>query len=182
MNRWIDLWSESELLPGIHFQCLPFGGGAGAHLSFEDPDDLEEIIAAVKINRHSMLLIDRDRASASAPLKLHTERLKCEAEAHGYAWVTLGKEVENYIPAECIRSYLGLDPSESVPGRYRDVLAFLKQRKGVKTLRKVTLARAIAPLLTRELIEAQGDMPTHLDTMCGFIRRWNGLPEAAPKA
>jgi putative ATP-dependent endonuclease of OLD family len=63
VNRWLELWSYGELIPGVHFQCLPYGGSVGSHFSFDDPDFIEDMIAALTINKNSIFIADRDRSN-----------------------------------------------------------------------------------------------------------------------
>ncbi len=129
-NRWIELWND-ELVEGIHYQCLPMGGAVAAHFSFEWSDDIvADMIQALRINKNVILLADSDRRKAEDEPKKYTRRMADEVEkVGGYAWITEGKEVENYIPIEAIRGYLEDDDAQGT-GQYKDVLQYLATKKG----------------------------------------------------
>ena len=181
-NRWVELWADGELVEGIHYQCLPFGGSLNAHLSFDAPERVDELVAALKINSHAILLIDRDKRSEDADLKPHTKRLVDEVnEQGGYAWVTAGKEVENYIPVTILQKLLSNENLRG-PGQYKDALDFIAKKKGSETKPgKVSLARDIAPLLDKTAIAATLDLPEKLDEVSRRIRDWNRVEEGPGK-
>ncbi len=175
-NRWIELMTDNELSEGVHYQCLTFGGSVNAHLSFEAPEAIDDMIAAINVNRHAILLIDSDKRNGRARLKVHTRRLVGEIERiGGIAWVTFGREVENYIPDTALQSMFQ-DMTLVGPDQYSDVLDYVKRKDKRKSKRrKVDLAHDIAPLLTREAICARLDLGRRLETICRHVREWNGI-------
>jgi putative ATP-dependent endonuclease of the OLD family len=181
LNKWIEIWSNDQLVEGIHYQCLAYGGSQNAHFSFEEPDTLEsegatnDLIGALKINRHAIVIADSDRSEEEDELKVHTRRLAEEANANGgYAWVTDGKEVENYIPVDALQSHCEND-SLTGPDKYADVLAYVGQEKNTARPKKVALARKVIELLDREMISETLDLAQQLDVVCQRIREWNRL-------
>ncbi|MEX2093612.1 MAG: ATP-binding protein [Pirellulales bacterium] len=104
VNAWIELWSDGRLQPGVHFQCLPYGGSCEKHMSFE-PDVLDDLIEALHINRHAIFMADSDRTTVTDPLKSDVDRLLEEViKVDGIGFITEGREVENYIPLEAWRT------------------------------------------------------------------------------
>jgi putative ATP-dependent endonuclease of the OLD family len=70
---------------------------AGMTFESEVPDN--DLVAAMQVNRHAIIMMDSDRRSPDAALKPRVQRVCEEAEKSGaVAWVTSGREVENYIP------------------------------------------------------------------------------------
>jgi hypothetical protein len=178
-NRWIELWTDGTLVDGIHYQCLPVGGSCNAHFSFDSEEIVARLIPALKINRHAILLADSDRTADTASLKVHAKRLADEVAKTGYAWLTMGKEVENYIPATLFQTLCN-NPNVKGPALYTNVIEFIAKSKGNRTKpSKVQLAHDVAPLLSRESISGCHDMAIHLDKISELIRKWNRLP--APK-
>jgi hypothetical protein len=175
-NKWIDLYSNGQLCEGVHYQCLPFGGSSNAHLSFNNAELVEDMICALKINRNALLLIDSDKAADDTPSKIHTARLLKEVgEIGGYAWVTEGKEVENYIPVATFRTMFNND-SLTGPSAVSNVLDYHAKHSGNKTrVEKVELARRIIPLLTRESLAETLDLDLRMTAVCNRIRQWNRL-------
>lgn len=175
LKKWIDLWSNGELLEGIHYQCILVGGSSNSHMSFDSPDIVDEMICGLRVNRHAILLADSDRRKNTAQLKKHTERLVSEVRAAGgYAWMTDGREVENYIPVAVMRAILQ-DQRVKGPGKYANVISYIatKEKKTPRT--KVSLARSVTDLLAKEMISSTLDLATRLTDVCDLIRSWNRL-------
>jgi len=96
LNHWIAA-TDDRLREGIHYTIMFYGGALIRHLTASD-DALEEFIKLRDLNRNMAVIIDSDRETASSPLKPHAERLLKEMNAGGgLAWVTAGREMENYV-------------------------------------------------------------------------------------
>lgn len=96
LNHWIAK-TDDRLREGIHYTIMFYGGALIRHLTASD-DALEEFIKLRDLNRNMAVIIDSDRETASSPLKPHAERLLKEMNAGGgLAWVTAGREIENYV-------------------------------------------------------------------------------------
>ncbi len=175
-EKWIELWSDGKLVKGIHYQCLPYGGSLGADLSMANPDIVDTLNPALKINRHAIFLADSDRRADGDDLKPHTKRLAEEVQAvSGYAWITDGKEVENYIPAATFQKIYN-NPALETPGKYDNVLEFVETQDGKRSRHpKPDLAHRVADVLTIEAIADTLDMPLHLDEVCALLKKWNRL-------
>ena len=175
-NHWIELWSGGELVEGVHYQCLPFGGSSNAHLSFESPEWIGEMIAALRINRHAIVLMDSDRRTDDDEVKTHTQRLSDEVDkVGGYSWITAGKEVENYIPTPAFRQMFA-NESLRGPKEFADVLEYVMKHDGnTSRPRKVALAKRVIPHITREAITECHDMSERLTKVCQLIKDWNRL-------
>lgn len=175
VNRWIHLWSLGNLIEGIHYQCLPFGGSVGSHFSFDEPADVEDLIACLHVNRHAILLIDRDRANDSDTLKAGAQRMLDDVvRTGGYGWVTAGREVENYVPCSTLRKVLN-DDSATDPGAFVHLIDHVAEKKGRAGIKKVEFAVATAPLLERDDLVSHLDLAKRLDDICDRIKLWNRI-------
>lgn len=104
-NRWIELWSDGSLSENVHYQCLPYGGSNITHVAFDDPDVVEEMIQDLRINSHAIVLMDSDKRKEDDSRKTHVERVVGEVgKVGGIAWVTAGREVENYMPGAALKA------------------------------------------------------------------------------
>lgn len=175
-NKWIEIWTKGRLIEGEHYQCLMIGGSLNAHLSFLPPEQEEEdLIKALKANRHAILLLDSDKREQSQELKKHTERLLHEvSKSNGYAWVTEGKEVENYIPRSVLKSLAG---DKGRPGPRTNVLGYLERYRKKKTT-KVKLAHKVVEQLSYENILETLDLASRVTEVCEHICDWNRLDRA----
>jgi hypothetical protein len=179
-RRWIDLWTNSQLQEGAHYQCVFYGGRLLAHLSAEDPEiEADDLIRVLRVNRNAMILIDSDRPKKGAHVNATKTRLVSEVESlGGVAWVTGGREVENYIPATTLQSYLGLKflPTLDQYSRFETQLEELASGTGDTYLNnKVRFAAQVTAALTRPALAGWLDLSGRLDQACDRIRLWNGI-------
>ncbi|HET8815123.1 MAG TPA: ATP-binding protein [Solirubrobacterales bacterium] len=133
IRHWIECLAP-ELVEGVHYSLLFYGGRLLSHLSADDPA-VEEFISLPRINRHFTLVIDSDRPRAGARIKPTKQRVKREVQAlTGHEpWITAGYTIENYVPPALLRDAVG----QVHPGahckwagdRYKDPLVS-KQIKG----------------------------------------------------
>ena len=102
IRGWIKALAP-DLVEGVHYSLLFYGGRLLAHLSADDPA-VAEFITLPRINRHFAIVVDSDRAKAGAKINATKLRVKKEVEAvSGYEpWVTQGYTIENYIPTELL--------------------------------------------------------------------------------
>jgi putative ATP-dependent endonuclease of OLD family len=137
----------------------------------------EDLVAALKVNRHAIVLMDSDRRAQADALKPRVERVGKEAEESGaFPWVTDGKEVKNYLPVEALRLALSKPDLES-PGQHDDGYAHTERSPD-----KMALARIVLPHLSSEQLANTLDLKTRLNEVVGLIRQWNGLPAEATSA
>lgn len=96
--------SAPELIEGVHYSVMFYGGRLLSHLSADDPA-VDEFISLPRINRNFTVVIDSDRPKAGAQLNRTKQRVKREVEKmSGYApWITAGFTVENYVPPTLLR-------------------------------------------------------------------------------
>jgi len=97
---WLNHYNP-ELIEGLHFSIMFFGGRLFSHLSGlddEDISDLDDFISLRKLNRYSVILFDSDKKSSHNRLSNTKKRLKDEFnKGPGFAWITEGCEIENYL-------------------------------------------------------------------------------------
>lgn len=180
VRHWIDLWSDGKLQEGMHYQFVMYGGSAVAHYSFDSQEqegvETEALIQAIKINHNAVVIMDSDKKKASDSLKGAVQRIQEEAQKSGaLAWVTIGNEVENYIPDEASSEAFGGLPA--IPTSLDDYFNYLATNgKGISwSKRKVELAKKICPHIKKGQLEKTLDLPARLDEVCAKIRLWNGI-------
>jgi hypothetical protein len=103
IRGWISALAP-ELVEGVHYSLLFYGGRLLSHLSADDPA-VEEFISLPRINRNFTIVIDSDRSKPRARINPTKQRVKRELqELSGYQpWVTSGYTIENYIPSTLLR-------------------------------------------------------------------------------
>ncbi|WP_444459946.1 AAA family ATPase [Rhodobacter capsulatus] len=105
VNHWIRA-TDKRLKEGIHYTIMFYGGGLIRHLTASD-EALDDFIKLRDLNRNMAILIDSDRGHEADDLKPHAKRISEEAAAHGaIAWITAGREVENYVDGDKLQRAL----------------------------------------------------------------------------
>jgi hypothetical protein len=103
----------------------------------------------------------------------------------GVPWITGGREAENYLPIEVLRSIAG-DKGyrmEKEPGRYDSFFGCVKgPRGGDLSGSKTKIARWACELMTIGQIETTLDLATRLEEVCNKIRSWNSMPACPRRA
>ncbi len=171
IERWIDLHSDGKLRRGIDYQCVCYGGSVGSHLTF-DADTAAKLVQAIKICRHAIFVVDSNRSEKDSKLDKDAERVFSEvSKVGGFGWITDGREIENYLPAELISS----EAKAKLVGttKYTDFYEAIREARGTKgQMRKTALANRIVPKLTLDNIY-RDDLEYQLTEVCKLIGIWN---------
>jgi hypothetical protein len=178
-NRWVELVSGGKLQEGVHYQCVFYGGKVLAHLSGDDPDiNVAEALKILRVNRNAILIADSDQKQEDGPIREAKQRILAEVQDFGgMAWLTFGKEIENYIPHQALNACY---PESTLPElhRYQDIGAYLdKIRTGEgKRFRrnKVVFAERVCAQMTLDCMIDRFDLLERVREACTYIRSWNG--------
>lgn len=108
LNKWISLITN-ELIEGIHYSVMFYGGRLLSHLTLEDEDN--ELIKLLRINRNAIVIIDRDGINSSTKINETKTRIQNET-SEGNCWITKGREIENYLAEETVLKYLATYASD----------------------------------------------------------------------
>lgn len=155
-----------------------YGGRLLSHLSPNDPD-VTDFISLRRLNRNISILIDSDKTSPSAKLSSTKIRVRDEFDdGTGFAWVTHGRVIENYVPVEILRSALKATHSKaSMPWageRWVDPLSPSSLREPPSVVDKVGIARRVVATW-----EGDATWSTPLRRSVGevvtFVRAANGM-------
>ena len=105
LKHWIAV-AAPELVEGIHYSIMFYGGRLLSHLSADD-QEITEFIQLRALNRHLAIVMDSDKSSAQKRINDTKQRLKDEfAQGGGVAWLTKGREIENYIKHDRLQRVL----------------------------------------------------------------------------
>jgi hypothetical protein len=133
LNYWIASLGDN-FVEGVHYSIMFYGGRLFSHLTAldnEEQERLEDFISIRKLNRHSVIMFDSDKSSSHARLSLTKQRLREEFDAGpGFAWVTKGREVENYLDEALVEAaVLAVHPSADSLESYGQWANLLKYKK-----------------------------------------------------
>ncbi|MFT7003390.1 MAG: AAA15 family ATPase/GTPase [Sulfurimonas sp.] len=149
LNFWIK-HKNSKLIEGVHYSIMFYGGRLFSHLTAMDDDErkenLDDFISIRNLNRNTIIMFDSDKATSRSHLNSTKKRLKKEFnEGSGFAWVTQGREVENYLDNNKVEeSVLAVHPSARSllnKGDWSNLLEYTNNKRKTITASKVKVAR-----------------------------------------
>ena len=139
----------------------------------------EAAVNILRVNRNAICIADSDKRKANDRVNDTKHRIVDEVQAlGGYAWVTSGREIENYIPDAVLAHRFPRAPSVELTqfASIADLIESIDPEAAARFIRsKPTFAAEVVPLLDRSMLENQLDLKERLDGMCAVIREWNGL-------
>ena len=178
LNSWLKKGAP-DLVEGVHYSIMFYGGKLLSHLSGDD-DDVRDLIELRNLNRNSAMIIDSDRNRKNDPINKTKERLKSQfAKAPGMVWITAGREIENYIDHAKLQEAVAKVHATKYGkphkgGPFNHALHFWKTEvDGAKpeierTVNKVEVSRKVAEMGDANLDIL--DLRERLDELIKFIR------------
>lgn len=148
LNFWISSVSPN-LIEGIHYSIMFYGGRLASHLSGNDLDCIiEDFISLRRLNRRSVILIDSDRDKPRKRINATKKRLRSEFDlGPGFAWITEGREIENYLPPDFLKKAINCTkPSAKINstfGKFENTLSIITKGKKKAQASKVDVAKHI---------------------------------------
>lgn len=149
---YINFWLKAldhELVEGIHYSIMFYGGRLASHLSSDDYSaDIVDFISLRRLNRRGIMIIDSDREKPRAQINQTKRRLQKEFDiGPGHAWITDGREIENYIPAEQLKTAIAsVCPRATIQsdlGKYDNCLKIKSKLGRESQASKVEIARYV---------------------------------------
>lgn len=179
LNHWIRA-VDAELREGLHYSIMFYGGRLLSHLTVND-EDIEDFISLRRLNRHITILIDSDRDDTNDSINATKERVFGEFEqGEGFAWVTSGREIENYLNPEAIehavKELYGDASVLDLTGPFDHVLRYKMGTEGpAKGAEKVKVARQVTSMpVDLDVLDLRGQ----ITKLVAFIRTANGMVNA----
>lgn len=193
ITKWLKQ-SDPNLIEGIHYSIMFYGGRLLSHVSAGDDvheDDVYEFIQLRSLNRNIAVVIDSDKAASDQPINQTKSRLVREFSQHGgFIWITDGREIENYIPYDILQSAVQAVYQKSyvkgLKGGPFDHALFFKRSisedesakvakiKTEKTIDKVRVAKQVCKqTLPMKVL----DLEVKISELAAMIREANGLDE-----
>jgi hypothetical protein len=147
LRNWISAFSP-ELIEGTHYSIMFYGGRLLSHLSVNDPE-VEDFISLRRLNRHISIVMDSDKPNPYVHLNKTKRRVRDEyGVGPGFAWVTKGREIENYIPPKLVEAAIRathIDVKEVIDGGpYEIALQYANLKGELKIADKVKVAHYVA--------------------------------------
>ncbi|WP_446008691.1 ATP-dependent nuclease [Candidatus Electrothrix sp.] len=184
LNWWLESM-DKDLVEGIHYSIMFYGGRLLSHLSNAEIDQqhVDDFISLRRLNNRGVILIDSDRRDEDSDINATKQRLQDEFDSGpGHAWITQGREIENYLLAEQVEAAIkAVHPKvkEIGPfGKYDNTLKIQGGGGNATQADKIKVAREITKQNQPDL--SMYDLKTQLNKLIEFIWESNPAP-AAPK-
>ena len=183
LNRWLELCAGGALREGQDYQCAFYGGSLLARAQFTSSETAgTELANLLQVNPNVLVICDSDRASRRAPLKQRVRRIRDEVgrTPGGQVWITVAREIENYVPGVALGKALNRSPFpdpeqfESFFPRARSPRpSYVERRLNGKHQDKVELASLVAPHMTLEVMRSRFDWQEQMARIVERIESWN---------
>ncbi|WP_140311054.1 ATP-dependent nuclease, partial [Vibrio parahaemolyticus] len=182
LNYWIKA-KHPNLVEGLHYSIMFYGGRLFSHLSALDKDEQEEVIedfvCVRSLNRNSIIMFDSDKSTPHSRLNTTKKRLADEFnQGPGFAWITKGREVENYLDFEQLeQSIQAVHTSAShilEKGTWSNLLKYKKKSSSTeRTANKVKVANYYVENYKADFNNL--DLSEKVDKLCDFIVEANDI-------
>lgn len=107
ITKWLSLVSP-DLIEGLHYIIMFYGGRLLAQLSFENEKIVNDLIPLLRLNRNAFVIMDRDGFSSQVKINATKTRIKSEI-GDKLCWITKGREIENYLTLNTLCKWLKTD-------------------------------------------------------------------------
>lgn len=179
LNYWIKAF-DCNLLEGVHYSIMFYGGKLLSHLTGEQEETVNEFISLRRLNRQSTIVIDSDRKQSGAQINKTKKRVeKGFEDDHGFAWVTQGTEIENYLPIDKLKAAIkNVSPKAILMSGFSQYDNNLKitLSEAVTQASKVEVAKRFVadnPLINADDVEDILDLKPKIKQLIQFIKNAN---------
>lgn len=180
VNNWLKLL-DKDLVEGYHYSIMFYGGRLLSNLSFDYDLINNDLIPLLKLNRNSFVIIDRDGKTINARLNDTKTRIQNEL-GENKAWITKGREIENYISNEALQKWLKEDynidstfDNESNTKLEDNISKIGKATEKIKyNLNKNKYANEIFKHIDNNNFESL-DLKQNLENLISTIKKWNKM-------
>lgn len=174
VNYWLR-GIDANLVEGIDYSIMFYGGRLLSHLSASD-QEIDDFISLQRLNRNIAIVIDSDKKSTHDRINETKRRIVGEF-GKNFAWVTAGREIENYVPVTQIEEALrSIYPSSFShicdEGRFSERLRF-KSKDKVGLVREGDKIK-VASFVSRCKVDlSEFDLKRQIEGLVEFIRKAN---------
>lgn len=173
LKKWLSMLS-TEFIEGIHYSIMFYGGRLLSHLAATNKE-IEDFISLRRLNQNMAIVIDSDKAKPQSRLSKTKKRILSEFDdENGFAWITAGREIENYLPFELLLSAVGVvHPRATVlakEGKYEKALEIKGPSGNIGIADKIRIAQKV---VEDDLDLSLFDLKDRLNQLVEFIKLAN---------
>ncbi len=170
--KWLEIFTEAHYVEGIHFQFMYYGGKLLSHYEANYSQGNQNLINILLTNRNAVLVMDSDIRDKSKDINNTKRRIKEEMERNGLVcWITKGKEIENYLPAEVVNKVFHCKLQQI--DQYAEFPLYIKDNCHNFSQHKVEYARTMSQYITYDNSADILDLKSSIEKIYKEISRWN---------
>ena len=171
LKRWIEIWSEDDLIEGRDYQFLYYGGRLLSHYTAET--EQKELINVLLTNRNAAIVIDSDKRSVNSRINETKKRIQQEFwKANLFCWITQGKEIENYVPYIAIDQILKRKIRRQCE-QYEIFPDYIANFYPAFVNEKVLFAQKVCKYIDAKNSAGLLDLKSKVEKLIGAIHKWN---------
>ncbi len=171
INKWLKEFCDCKFLEGSNYQYLYYGGKVLSHYT-ADSQFTNDLISIITTNKNCAIVIDSDCTSK----KQNINNTKCRIAGefkniNAFCWITAGKEIENYLPADAINKKYNTE--------MKQVKQFGKFPNYIKAIdknfasHKVIFAKEISDYINNANSKDILDLQVQIKKLYSEIEKWN---------
>jgi predicted ATPase len=166
INHWIKA-KAPELLEGLHYAIMFYGGRLLSHLCYDDPAVID-FVRLSSLNRNASMVIDSDKNTPDQAINATKTRVKENFKSNQcLVWITEGRTIENYVAEPVLnKAVCTVHPRTDASLKW-ERFADLTRLDGGKIIDKVAVARAV---VQQEADFSVLDLGATIDALIGEIR------------
>ena len=179
IRGWLSQF-DAHLQENVHYSIMFYGGKLLSHLSAAESSisdfSLSSLIQLRLLNRHMAVIMDSDLSSSNQTVRQAKTRVQDEIVAcGGIAWITAGREIENYVRAEILASAVeSVAPGRGgaiKKGRFAKALPVANDKSKITVDKLKTATKVLEYPADLDVF----DLRVRLLELSKFIRKSNGL-------
>jgi predicted ATPase len=144
INNWIKT-KAPDLIEGVHYAVMFYGGRLLAHLSYDDDRAVDDFIKLSRLNRGACIVMDSDRRTLRSRLNATKQRVNAEFRESGrFVWITKGRTIENYISWSTLDQAITKVHPKATKRPKWERYADMTRISANASIDKVAVARAVA--------------------------------------
>jgi hypothetical protein len=168
-----------ELIEGLHYSIMFYGGRLLWHLTADDPT-VKDFISLRRLNRHITIVIDSDRTKEDDDINQTKKRVRDEfnKDASGFAWITEGRLIENYIKNDVLEEAIKSVHRSVVKlrscGKYDNPLQSPEVASGDMDF-KIDKVKVAKEVVKKEAYLDVLDLKEKVEKLVKFVQESNGI-------
>lgn len=158
---------DDSLEENVDYCFLYYGGKNLAHYT---ADEANELIRILLINRNGLIVMDSDLDNNEDTIRETKQRIKKEFEDKNmFVWVTMGREIENYISSNDLNEVYGENRYQDI-GQYERFSEYISRDENQFDRQKVEFAKSICKYIKNLDVF---DLKEKLTEVVERIKKWN---------